>query len=315
MLIIKSFFHKKNTKIYIILMAILLLSIIFLNGLNNKIEKQIKDNFYGSYISLILDKSDKNMLYKIKNISSIEENVVLNTTTYSYIILKENNNLNDNEIILPFNFYKYDLNDSININSYMFTIKDYYSNLNYNEVFVNKNNIKILKEKNSKRCYYLELKNYLELEKTEKELAKLNIDSNYGIIENIKGNNTNLNILIYIINIILIIVLILFIILYLISLINIFNDEKKINLLLEHLGYTPKKIFTLNYLKILSLIISSTLIASILFIILYLILFAFSFKLIINIKYIIILLVILLIFLFLFNLYELKRRQYEIRKH
>lgn len=94
MILLKSFFRKKSTKIYIILFSLLLIGIIFLKAVNNEYLSVIKENQKNNYLSIVTNEDVYYDLLKIRNVDRIVKGVPLDISFdyIDYIIIRENIN-------------------------------------------------------------------------------------------------------------------------------------------------------------------------------------------------------------------------------
>ena len=280
MLILKGFFHKKTSKIYIILIMFIFLCLLllksFYNYYNNIMINETKDNF----ISVALDKKNLNKISDLHNIKKIEENIFLESDEdyIKNIYLKKDTQLKDNEIILHSLFSdNFKIGDTITfqnkIEKYYFTIVSFSDKIPQYQALISEKVYEKLSNFTNIREYRIYPKTWGYSNKIIKELKKIKeIIPEYGINTNVVKENNNLVAIVSIISIITNSMLLIFTIIYIILIINIFYDEKKNNYLIKCIGFRNKNIFYYNYLKILLLFLLSLLLSSIVFIILKLIL-------------------------------------------
>jgi len=313
MQIYKSFLKKKTTKIYILLMFSLWFGILMVNGINNYFKKTIQEGFSGSYLSIVMDKKYRNNLMKIKNISKMEENLIIKSSFpyLDFVIIKEDNHLKEEEAIASSIFYSYDLNlkDKINFENYTFVIKKIDNDLRYNEIKVSSEMFTKIEQEKDLREYKIILNNWLKKEKTSSKIENLKINENYGLIENVENkNDSNLNLIIYVMNISLLIIIGSLIILYNIVIISIFNDEKSFNKILKQLGFNRKKIISLNNFRIFFISIFSLILAIIFYALMLKVLRIYHISISFNVSFILKLMIILFVINGIYNLiYGLKR--------
>jgi len=83
MLIFKSFFRKKTTKVYLTLFSLLLFSIILLLSFKEYYVSLLKENYKESYLGLVADKKEINKLKKMSDF--FNENGIFDIYTNSKI--------------------------------------------------------------------------------------------------------------------------------------------------------------------------------------------------------------------------------------
>lgn len=262
MLIYKSFFRKKTTKIYLLIYSLILLVVGLLLSTKIILNNKQKELYNGSYI--FIKTNDIEELSKINNIEKIYEGIPIKLDDYfeAVLISDEKYKIKDDYVMIPeINKNKYKINDKVNI-----TIDDKKVELfvggyiNYNgsaTILYSSNNI-IKKYSNSDNMGYLIiLKDWNKYPQTLNEFKKINGDSIVSI-----NNNESMQTFIKIINIMLLILLILFVIVLAITCVNIIEDETKKNNIYYKVGYSKFKLKIYNLNKILLLIIFSSIIAS-----------------------------------------------------
>jgi len=268
MLIFKSFFRKKTTKVYLTLFSLLLFSIILLLSFKEYYVSLLKENYKESYLGLVADKKEINKLKKIKNIDNISEYLIGDINSdIEYLTLKSNDELKNNEIILSDHFIsKYKINDIINVKIndfvYEFRVKDI-KEIQLREALISKEYYELLNNKSTKYEYHLTLNNWIQKEKIIKKLNKsINILDDYGLtVFNSGENKTNINNILAIINITLGVIIIIFFLIYIVSILNTLTDENKSNKLYFNLGYNRRKIIVINNLKMFLLLFSANVIS------------------------------------------------------
>lgn len=266
MILLKSFFNKKTTKIYIIILVII--SLIFIIGQvgKNKLINIVNDNYAGSIIAFNLDENNLEELKKIDNISNVYESALVNVqnlqvlfSTYQSIGL--NNELSEeNGIIIP-SIYKDDehkigdkINFEINNLSYEFTIEGYFDSHNYSYMFIIHSSVlsEILKNNIQDNAYVINLKNWAFREKTMDQINNdLNVE--YIIVNIVRNHNVNVDYIIIVFDVIMNIIFCIFIIITLITFINVIIDEEKNNLLYKSMGYSKMLLFFITLGKLLIL--------------------------------------------------------------
>jgi len=254
-MILISFFRKKTSKIYFIILFSILLTFGILIISKNYYLKKANNNYKGSFG--IINNYENINFKKNKNIKRLHNAFVLNEIIF---IESYNIELKDNEIIIS-EYYKkeYPKNSIFEYETFKFKVKEYYSESPTQKVIVvNKKTLQRIS--NGKLSKIIEFKDWTFYEKTLKDLK---IDSNNSIIYLIKSSKTDYRILISIFSAFIYISFILFIIIGLIAIINILNDEKKNNLLYKVLGYSKRRIIYINILKLFCLLFVSIFLSSI----------------------------------------------------
>jgi len=310
MLIFKSFIRKKTTKVYLILFSLLLSSIFLLLSFKGYYIMRLKENYKGSYIGIVMDKNNFSKLNKIKNIDNITTFLVgdIKSEYIDYLVLNSSLNLKDNEIILSEHFIsEYEIKDNLNViinnEDTKFIVKDFTEG-NVREAFISKALYEKLYNLSSKLEYHLTLEDWSFKDKTIKELTKkIAIDDNYGLtVFNISEKNSNINNIMAILNLILGVIIFIFFIIYVICIINTIVDEKNINKLYQDLGFNQKLIMKINNLKIILLLIISSIISVFGYLIMKYIFKLFKIYLNLEITYLLKILVLLLLVNIIFNI-------------
>ena len=259
MLVYISFIRKKITKIYFLIYTLLLIALFVLLFASKNFEKLENNTYEGSFIEL---KSDNlNELKKINNIKDYFLALKLKDG-FEEIYLIGNNELTENEIILP-NHFQNSLSKEepveLELNkTYEFNIKNFDSNKN-NFSFVNVSKKIIEDNKSFSHSYIIILNNWLKKDKTIKKLEdKYGIDN---VVFQSHSSSENYETYINIVKVLILVLLFIFIIILLTTCFNIVQDEHKKNDLYYKLGYSKKKILKFNLIKIIILIILSFIIA------------------------------------------------------
>ena len=259
MLVYISFIRKKITKIYFLIYTLLLIALFVLLFASKNFEILENNTYEGSFIEL---KSDNlNELKKINNIKDYFLALKLKDG-FEEIYLIGNNELTENEIILP-NHFQNSLSKEepveLELNkTYEFNIKNFDSNKN-NFSFVNVSKKIIEDNKSFSHSYIIILNNWLKKDKTIKKLEdKYGIDN---VVFQSHSSSENYETYINIVKVLILVLLFIFIIILLTTCFNIVQDEHKKNDLYYKLGYSKKKILKFNLIKIIILIILSFVIA------------------------------------------------------
>ena len=283
-MIFKDFYRKKTSRIYFIILTLILTFLLILNYKRLEYIKTGNEKFITSTIDIATKEDVTEELLKIKNIKEVETGIT--GSNYPYRASKEggifyfkNPSLKDNEIIMYSLITDY-FNKDGNIIEIPYkdeTISfkvDMYLDVNYKE------NYKIA---------YIKLNDWFKHAKTEKEIlkkinvAKLDLDvdemSDYGHIENHEPILSSFDRgpslyedYVTLFNIVYAVFGIIFLIILIVTIHNILIDEEKSTYLYYCLGFNNQKIKTNNLIKVGSLIILSILTSSIILLI-YTILF------------------------------------------
>ena len=259
MLVYISFIRKKITKIYFLIYTLLLIALFVLLFASKNFEILENNTYDGSFIEV---KSDNIVeLKKNKNIKDYFLALKLKDG-FEEIYLIGNNELTENEIILP-NHFQNSLSKEepveLELNkTYEFNIKNFDSNKN-NFSFVNVSKKIIEDNKSFSHSYIIILNNWLKKDKTIKKLEdKYGIDN---VVFQRHSSSENYETYINIVKVLILVLLFIFIIILLTTCFNIVQDEHKKNDLYYKLGYSKKKILKFNLIKIIILIILSFVIA------------------------------------------------------
>ena len=259
MLVYISFIRKKITKIYLLIYTLLLIALFVLLFASKNFEILENNTYDGSFIEV---KSDNIVeLKKNKNIKDYFLALKLKDG-FEEIYLIGNNELKENEIILP-NHFQNSLSKEepveLELNkTYEFNIKNFDSNKN-NFSFVNVSKKIIEDNKSFSHSYIIILNNWLKKDKTIKKLEdKYGIDN---VVFQRHSSSENYETYINIVKVLILVLLFIFIIILLTTCFNIVQDEHKKNDLYYKLGYSKKKILKFNLIKIIILIILSFVIA------------------------------------------------------
>lgn len=283
MLILKSFFRKKTTKIYLIIFTSILTIMFNLILTKQKLINECIDFYDGSTITF---ESSKNALEKIKQIDNIKKITyglpakVNNSNVLAYLIKDEK--LKSNEAYYLTNISEYELSipSTIEIN-YNNTIHTYNISKKINSktmvlayiIYISEEEYNLLVNDSQNYIYILEYENHLKLNETIDNIEnninteKIEIMNNKKIPNKI--DNFESDITIY--SIFSRISFIIFFITFIIILKNTLLDENNINYLYKYLGFTKRQTKIYNLLKIISLIFISIILALIIATILLLI--------------------------------------------
>lgn len=264
MLIYKSFFRKKTTKTYFIIYSLIVLVIGLLLSTKSILESKEKTLYYGSYI--LVNTNNINELEKLPDIDKIYETIPIKVNGYYEIVLIHDDkyNVNGNHVIIPIiNKDEYKIKDKIFVDidgKQVELIIDGYDYINgNNEILYTSNDIINKYTKNSSKSYLLMLKNWGKYNIVLKKLNKIK-DINDIKIRSYSVNDS-LNTFITIVNIMLLVLIILFMIVLVITSINIIDDENKKNIIYSKIGYNKHKLKICNLVKIIMLILFSSIVS------------------------------------------------------
>ncbi len=289
-MLLKGFFRKKTTKVYlIVLIAITSVFMIVTYSRFNYILKANK-SFSDARIVFVAPKEEYEKVKKIKNVKDITLGIIpilpIDSDNWFYMGVPKvylDNTLKDNEVIVGHEVLD---NNEKNYEPTFFGKKynlevvkhlPFYENkyeVNLNEIYVSREIYKELSSKTDVYYYVLKLKDWLKYDKTFNDIEE-NIDLNtYDIDLNgtnyqeemIDAKNNNYGNIIFfsyasmytIANMAL---LGLFIIVLVITIHNILVDEEVSTYLYSCLGYNKKKIRKINLLKILIVMVIAIIIA------------------------------------------------------
>ena len=263
MLILKSFIHKKTTKIYICLLSILFLILLLISSFRSyysqllQLEYDINNIYY-----ITINKKDIDKVYNSKFIKEpvIGLNLIYNNNLNFFTGYDDN--LASNEIIVKSDYF---FDNNITIENEYFISDIYYKNIaNYDSVI----SYSLYQEISSLSSeitiqFLLNKRKYSEI--LEEELKNtfgydINLICNYG-----EEFNTNLNTIIFYIDFFVIILLLSALVLTIVINVNVLLDERKVNTLYKYLGFNFYKTILYNIIKLYFLFLTSILISFILF--------------------------------------------------
>lgn len=262
-MIIKSFYRKKTTKMYIVIFFFIALTFgIVLVG-KDYYKKRYNDNFINSYIE-VLAKEDID-LSKVKNVKS---SMKAFGCGIFYCIGSET--VNENECIVPNNnkdifpvgnfANAYDYNRTYN---YTFKVVGYYEAIGKlsRYIYINNNQLEQLRIKENTYNYVVKLKDWGKSEET-----LLNIKKKFNVEAYlVKASEANVDFDSTIRNFTIFTYLIIgiFILVSVFTINNMIQDEKENNYVYRSLGYSKMKVGKILTLKIGSLFLISFLMSSV----------------------------------------------------
>lgn len=283
MIFLKSFFRKKNIKIYISIFSIVITFILISLFIKMEYEKLANQNYENSYLEFEYFPNRENEIKKLNNINEVCQGISLVQEDQTYYYFKnENLNLSDFEISIEKNLIgEHSIGDKItfqvkNINL-DFIIKDTFENSSkYNVIYVNNKTYSYLEKVllPQKVIYRVNLKNWnKDIETSEKIEHSLDVDNVHTFID--KKENINFEVIVYIFKFIILLFIIVFIIIFVITCIDMIKNEKKISFLYNCIGYTKMRRFYITFCKLFLLILISSVISIVLF---YLFFVLYKFK-------------------------------------
>lgn len=239
-MIYKSFFRKRTTKIYLVILLIISFILSFLLVSRKYYISKSNEAYEGSYIYFI---SDKNIdLKKEKSVIDYNKTILLDCdTSLTRIFISKDEpiisieeSVKNNECIVE----KYRVNYTISQTNNIVQNGKLYDYLDK----INKQYVYFVKIENW--FYVLNTVNYLE------EKYDVNVE-----IEEYKIDSNEYNDILLIYNVFILILDIFLIIIFIFSILNIYVDEKRNNYLYYVLGYSKLKILKITINKILLLLI------------------------------------------------------------
>lgn len=264
-MLLKSFYRKRTSKIYLIVFTLIFLALYMIIFGKSYYREYINESFKGSYIKFDLSK-DK-IIPELEGVTNLQEVVNLN----KYFLLSNSSfNLNNYEILIsPF----YDDNKmmetvkktlgELGIDTSLYTFK-FSDEVNaYNFFYVNPFTYDILDNQvnNDDNTYVGDLYDWINFEEF---ISKLEVELDTEINAYIVSTDILRYIDIYNgFNIFLYLLLFLFIVLSIITIINVLIDEKKTNFLYRIIGYSNKQKRLIVISKLLSLLVVSLLLGTI----------------------------------------------------
>lgn len=280
MLIFKSFYRKKSTKIYLAIITLIFTAVLAVFTLRNYNMNQANYNFRKSYLMF---EANKEELENIKNIKGIKKVTPCVKATILYTKLSDETNTNTENLMLIENNslkigqgignyelqYIFDFYTSqiyLNNTRLEFTINNFLEEekeINYKYLHISPTDFKNYASQVDKYTYIVNLEKWFNKGKVEKELQKEILT-----ISNIEEYDYNVRILDYsllnclIFTILLVILSIIFMIVLIVNIKNILIDENKNTKLYICLGFHKSTIKKYHFLEIFSLILLSLIIGN-----------------------------------------------------
>lgn len=232
MVLVKSFFKKSRTKIYLLclisIFTLLFFSKQFLKIYNTKFNSYYSD----SYLEFISSKNDFEDIINTPNIKLITIGATIKTNEQTITVFP-NVDLKDNEIIIS-SYYQYKIGDIVKIKDKEFIVKNII--LGKDESYLNQKVFEEVIRNESKLIYRLSLDNWSKLMRTRKALRNVNVYS-YDIINNPLEILPKINFLTIFkrieIRLTIIILFISFLIIY-----SCFYNEHKSNFIFHNIGFS-----------------------------------------------------------------------------
>jgi hypothetical protein len=276
MVLLKSFFRRKTTKLYIIIFIILSISFVVSSGLKKYFIEFANSNYKGSLVYVNIGKEAQEKLNSINNISNIYQSVEVKIENVEYIFINTSyinyeDNLDKYDILVP-NLYINDIKigDKININDDIeLTVKGYFDSSSYPFVIIaNEELINYLIDNDiGKNAYTIVLENWLNRDDTFNELTTT-FNLEYITMNIVYNHNVSLDFFVKVFNVLMNIIVLLFAIIFIATIYSIINDELKNQLLYKCMGYTKInliKLISIKLLLILTISILSYIISTIIF--------------------------------------------------
>jgi len=249
-MVLKSFYRKSTTKIYLLLFVLLLVGLGSLI-LSREYHLRLADlNYADSFIYVPSEVVDVTNIPNTQDFKS-----VLYDGRFFYAVY--NDNLGEKEILFPSRFEEsFKINDIFEFigirNNISFIIFGYYQEENYRPIlYINSNTFQNLIEESYSHGYLLSLDEWSQRNITIKHiLSTYNIEP---ILFQLNNSNIDFTQLIANFTIFVYVIIVLFVITSIFTIYNIFNDEKEKKYIYSSLGYSKKAIFKLQLINILSL--------------------------------------------------------------
>lgn len=249
MILLKAFYRKKTIKNYFIIITLAFFIIFSLLFIRQFYINKNNEKYKSSFIFLETNNIEKSSI-KNKNIKDCYSAL---KTNYGEIFVTSNS-LDNNEIILPSILKKeYKENDELFIEEYNLNLKIKGFQDENNFYYINEISFEQIKNSDVDLIYIISLKNYINREKTIKDLEN-NFTENIISFYNNTNSSKTYETVVIVTTTFLKIMVIIFIILFLITMVNIYFDEMKVNKLYSVIGYPNYKIILIFLEKIVSLI-------------------------------------------------------------
>ena len=261
-MILKSFFRKKTTKIYLFIFTFIFLAFNLIVIGRNYYAEKANESYDGSFI--FWEQSKDATIPNVDGIKNVQNAIIIGN--HNFIVADDNYKLNENEILInndnkdAIDKIKNDFSSSypmIDIDNFNFVFTD--DNINNNFLIVNQNTFNKIVESDNNIVYIAQATDWINYEDVIYELnEEMNIEVNAYIPTTSANDYSSLY---NTFDIFLYLVVILFFILSIISILNIINDEKNSNFLYKTLGYSKIKKLLITGFKILILLVSTVILS------------------------------------------------------
>lgn len=258
-LILKSFFRKKTTRIFLIIYTLIIISLLGLFYGLKILNAKEKENYNGAFI--YINSTSFSKLKNINNINSYKFGLKLDDE-YNFAIY--NYSLNNNQIIIPDTFAHDKSTISLSGTNITFDVKDYNQSTSLYEI--SKEMYDSLKE-NYDVVLIVYLNDYLKSEKTIVDIKKE--FNNEETVLMFNRHKYDYGKYIFIVKVFILVISLLFGIIVFFTSFNIVEEENEKNDIYYKLGYEKIFLNLLNILKIILLLISSIILSSGIFYIIY----------------------------------------------
>lgn len=307
MLIFKSFFHKKTTKIYICLLSILFLILLLINSFRLYYSQllQLEYDTNSSYF-ITINKDDISKVYDSEFIKNPVLGLNLLYNDGFYLFTGYSTSLNLNELIVQNDYF---FNNNILIEN-KYSISDiYYDNIIDYDCVISYDLYQQLYSSSSEVTIKFSISNWKYIEILEQELKNIfEYDINF-VYDYSEEFDYNLNNIIFYINIFMILLFLIVLATVIIVFINILWDDNKINRLYKYLGFSSYKVRFYNIFKLLLLFIISIFVSIISFVGLVFAINLFAnFNLLFSFEILIFLCIYIFIFIFFYYIVELVKQ-------
>lgn len=257
-MILKSFYRKRTTKIYFIILVLIMCAFATIVIGRNKYIDEYNKNYDNSFIYVESAKSLS--LDHVEHVSKVEEAI---KSGFFYYML-DKNIIDHKEAIIPSFFKKsYPRNSFIEEEDNSFVVKGFYD-MPYMMpiVYINEDVFKEISSKKNKKGYILKIDSWIEYDEVVKYITKNTKSEAWGF--EINKSNVDYSQLIDNFTLYSYIIIAIFILVIIITLYNVTNDQKEKEYLYRSLGYAKKKIYMIQFVNILSLYVFSMLVSLIL---------------------------------------------------
>ena len=284
MIILKSFYRKKNIRIYLTIITLIFTAIISLFIARNYNVEQANKNMSKSYLMFDANKEEIELLEEMKELSNVRYSIkaylnserINNDPNFenSILLFKDENiktgyaSADENSYHVfdlatsnTTSIYLNDKNLNLTINNY----KEEQDEEQFYSLYINPDDFNNLSNQVNKYTYIVNLDKWLNKKEVIKEL-----ESSIPSLSNLNEHEYNIKILDYsqmnilIFTVLLIVLSIIYIIVLIINIKNILIDENKNTRLYQCLGFTKTTIKKYHILEIASLLILSLIISSLL---------------------------------------------------